>query len=69
MTTKEMVEVMLAYENGKQIQYRGKHNIRDEWLFCKHPSWNWELYEYRIKPESRTAEDWWEEFKLYVEEE
>lgn len=51
MTTKEMIAVMQAYEEGKKIQ------CRDSWKegLCWHdicePSWNWYNYDYRIKPE------------------
>ena len=54
MTTKEKIAVMQAYEKGKQIQYRGKHNtlVEDDWEdTCFTPDWNWAVFDYRIKPE------------------
>ena len=49
MTTKEMIEVMQAYERGKQIEYRGKD---EECWFPMHisfePEWNWAKFEYRV---------------------
>ena len=45
-TTKEMIEVMQAYERGEKIEnyYHG------EWLLCKEPIWNWGYADYRVKP-------------------
>lgn len=56
MTTKEMIAVMQAHEEGKQIQYRGKHNtmVEDDWEdTCFTPDWNWAVFDYRIKPEEK----------------
>lgn len=53
MTTKEMIEVMQAYERGEQIEYRmrtiPKNNERD--LITKEPDWNWAEFDYRVKPQ------------------
>jgi len=51
MTTKEMIAVMQAYEEGKKIQTRmiGK----DGWWNNESPSWDWNHHEYRIKPEEK----------------
>lgn len=50
-TTKEMIEVMQAYERGEQIEYRYKDAER--WFSPLHPSfepvWNWAEFEYRVK--------------------
>ena len=42
---------MKAYEEGKTIQYRDKCIKDDVWYDTKFPSWNWSLYDYRVKPE------------------
>lgn len=44
----EMVDIMLAYEKGEQVQWRlcGK----DEWHDCKDPIWNWSDFDFRKKP-------------------
>lgn len=50
MLEKEMVEVIIAHINGKQIQYNdGKHGWRD----CTHnkPIWDFATTTYRVKPE------------------
>ena len=53
MTTKEKIEIMQAYEDGKKIE--GRSISCREWVECSsntEPIWNWALYDYRIKPES-----------------
>lgn len=49
MTTKEMIAVMQAYDEGKQIQQRLINN--STWADCPSPKWKWDASEYRIKPE------------------
>lgn len=52
MTTKEMIEVMQAYERGEQIEYRMKTiPENNEWVtMTQEPEWNWTEFEYRVKP-------------------
>lgn len=51
MTTKELIEVMQAYEDGKCIEYRLKNPKEDEpWVLISTPSWDWTTFNYRIKP-------------------
>lgn len=51
MTTKEMIEIMQAYERGEQIEYRIKDFMRDdEWYVQKEfPEWDWRTFDYRVK--------------------
>ena len=73
MTTKEMIEVMQAYEEGKKIERR--HRCTDvPWENEPGPYWNWVIFEYRVKKEPKyrpykdTAEmiaDWIERFGTY----
>ena len=51
MTTREMTDVMLAYERGEQIEYR----LIDCNTWCDNPDpkWNWSEFEYRIKPQPK----------------
>ena len=50
-TIKEMVEIMLAFDRGEQIQVK---NIADntKWKEIEFPGWNWIYYDYRVKPKS-----------------
>ena len=53
MTTKEMIEVMQAYERGEQIEYRVKAFMRDdEWILMdfEEPEWDFTEYDFRVKP-------------------
>lgn len=49
-TTKEMIEVMQAFEEGGELQcYEPELK---EWIGCT-PVWDWLHYDYRIKPEPK----------------
>ena len=47
-TTKEMIEVMQAYEEGEQIQID-----TTEWSDTNNPWWNWSDFDYRVKPNKK----------------
>lgn len=47
MTTSEMIAVMQAYEEGKEIEFRSKGS--SAWHGAN-PKWNWAEYEYRVAP-------------------
>lgn len=51
-TTKEMAEIMLAFERGEQIQCRMKTiPENDDWTtMTQEPEWNWSDFDYRVKP-------------------
>ena len=49
-TTKEMIEVMQAYERGEQIQIL---DINCFWEDKEHPYWNWAQCDYRVKPKKK----------------
>ena len=49
-TTKEMIEVMQAYERGEQIQLL---NIDGVWVDIDMPEWSWGLRDYRVKPKTK----------------
>ena len=45
-TTKEMIEVMQAYDRGEQIECFND----EEWKYVKNPVWDWLYNDYRVKP-------------------
>ena len=49
-TTKEMIEVMQAYERGEQIQILDINGI---WEDKECPYWNWARCDYRVKPKKK----------------
>lgn len=51
MSTEEKMEVMKAYTEGKLIQ--SKAVIGEHWCDDTKPTWDWNHFEYRIKPESK----------------
>lgn len=61
--TKNLIAVMQAYVDGKQIQYTDAES--ENWIDIESPEWD-PNYDYRVKPESsyrsfRNAEDCWQE--------
>lgn len=57
----EMIEVMQAFERGETIEY---FNYK-RWHVLTSPSWNWEMYDYRVKQKTKpsinpehVAEEW-----------
>lgn len=49
MNTKEMIDVMEAFENKKNIQKRPVESTnKDDWEVEMSPSWDWDKYEYRV---------------------
>mgnify|MGYP001432822913 CR=1 FL=1 len=49
-TLKEKIEVMQACLAGKEIEYFGSTKT---WTIATHPCWDWEDFDYRIKPENK----------------
>lgn len=52
-TTKEMIEIMQAYERGEQIEYKIKSFMCDDkWLPMDNekPEWDFTDFDYRVKP-------------------
>ena len=48
-TTKEMIEVMQAYDRGEKIE-TGYGGV---WVDIDMPEWSWGLRDYRVKPKTR----------------
>jgi len=49
-TTKEMIEVMQAFVDGKKIEFRIGQGL---WFDADSPNWDWISSDYRIKPEPK----------------
>lgn len=49
MTTREMIEVMEAFERGEAIQVKIMGS-KDKWVDLKTSCWNWFEFVYRVKP-------------------
>jgi asparagine synthetase A len=49
MNTTEMVETMMAKEDGKNIQMRAIESDEiSDWELVYSPSWDWENFQYRV---------------------
>ena len=51
MTTKEMIEVLQAYDEGKAIEF--SHKGSDDWQDAIIPCWDWAYFNFRVKPEKK----------------
>lgn len=49
MTHDAMIAVIQAHQRGEAIQHRLIHD--GEWAITKIPAWNFDEWEYRVKPE------------------
>lgn len=49
-TTKEMIEVMQAYDRGEQIEFM---DCSREWKDTINPIWDWARHYYRVKPKPK----------------
>ena len=63
---KEAAKVMEAYANGKEIQCNDNYLGFGKWVTTDNPSFNWDKYAYRIKPEPKyrpfnSQEECWNE--------
>ena len=68
-TTKEIIEVMQAYDRGEQVQLL---DIDGNWLDKDNPSWNWAKCDYRVKPKKKyipfdTAEEFLTAYRKHGE--
>ena len=62
MNTNEMIAVMQAHARGEAIEVSDKG--ADDWSEIKHPLWDWNSFEYRVKP--KIVETlWYWEFKMF----
>ena len=68
METKQMIEVMQAFENGKKIEFRHRGKVPgDDWLPSKNPQWDWDYHEYRIAPEPEPKKEGrWERVEIFA---
>ena len=53
MTTDDMIDVLTAFRDGKDLQFRRGDESRP-WEDTENPRFNFNICEYRVKPEPRT---------------
>lgn len=62
MTTAEILALVQAYAEGKQIQFRCAGSTNEGWIDVlprERFDLNFYSYDYRIKPEPRAPREWW----------
>jgi len=66
--TRQAVEGMLAFTEGKKIEYRNEAN--EDWTPLTTPAWAWECSEYRVAVEPWQRKVWvHDKYKsVYVED-
>ena len=61
-TTKEMIAVMQAHADGKEIESANNSLTDKIWYYTRDPIWNWSENDYRVKQAPEyvpfTFEDW-----------
>ena len=70
-TTKEMIDVMQAFERGEQIELNDFNSIYG-WTTTKRPLWDWSEFDYRVKPKKKyvpfdTAEEFLAAYRKHGE--
>ena len=65
---RKAAEVMLAYADGKEIEY--KNGALKDWSITSVPTFNWGSNDYRIKPQSKyrpfkDVEECWQEMQKH----
>lgn len=53
----DQAQVMLAFSQGKKIEYRSKH-VKSDWETAHDPLWRFENWDYRIAPEPQEVWLW-----------
>ena len=63
MTTREKMEIMQAYLDGKAIQMKFSNSPDEEpWHDCdSEPVWDWLVWDYRIRPHEKFTPEWFAE--------
>ncbi len=56
MTLREKIEVMQAFERGEEIEYNMLNSDFIDWDIATQPTFNWQAYDYRIKPKPKQEE-------------
>lgn len=52
MTPKEIINVITAFEEGKEIEFQSKSKSIP-WITVNEPSWNFKTFDYRVKQKEK----------------
>ena len=54
MELKKMIEIMQHFDNGREVEFKRTNEDDTKWeKLLPVPVWNWERFDYRIKPEKQ----------------
>lgn len=56
--TSTIVDIMIAFSRGAEIQYKQKGDIIWNNFTSENPSWSWNEFDYRIKPAEPKLRPW-----------
>ena len=56
--TRQAAAVMLAFAEGKKIEFRERGSSKKWWLIFGDPEWMWCSVEYRVAPERWSGKIW-----------
>jgi hypothetical protein len=60
MTDQQILDVVRAHQEGKQIQQSRLEYNNGEWIDCHYgPGWNFANFSYRVKPEPKIPREFW----------
>ena len=59
MTPDQMIAVIQAHKEGKDIEVKREYEGSNFWCLTTHPTWDFTTFDYRIKPEPRKPREWW----------
>lgn len=48
---RHMAMVMMAFAEGKVIEFRSTNSEGSWWKVAENPAWDWSKFQYRIKPD------------------
>lgn len=54
----KMIEVLEAVWAGKPIEFKGVNEGNCEWQEVPYPTWQFDTYDYRVKPEPPKPKEW-----------
>lgn len=58
MTDAEIIEVVQAHKEGKQIQDKANYDDDTKFRTIDDPKWAFDVRDYRVKPEPRKPREW-----------
>ncbi len=55
-TIDEMIDVMQRFKDGAKIECKRRNDDSDPWDPAPFPAWEWDSFDYRVKPVTKTMD-------------